>query len=125
MIGTDQEELDPTFWKNNTFKDGIRNLEKRFFDLQQLSNRYDFDIHLVIYPWAETVEFGQEKFNWSKFSSKLCNHERCQLIDAISAFSKYKSKNKNWITDLYFPNDVHFNEKGAKLLSTIVIGNLK
>ena len=122
---TDQGELNSTFWKNNTFNEGIKNLEKRFSDLKQISNKYNFDIHLVIYPWAETIEFGQEKFNWSEFSKKLCDHDRCHLIDAISEFSQYKSKNKNWITDLYFPNDVHFNENGAKLLSKIVIDNLK
>ena len=122
---TNQEDLDPTFWKKNTFNEGIKSLEERFSDLKLLSNKYNFEIYLVIYPWAETIEFGQEKFNWSEFSKKLCDHEKCHLIDAISEFSKYKSDNKNWITDLYFPNDVHFNEKGAKLLSKIVIENLK
>tara|TARA_B100000963_G_scaffold81132_1_gene69021 strand:- start:548 stop:1633 length:1086 start_codon:yes stop_codon:yes gene_type:complete len=122
---TSQDNLDKKFWKKNTFETGIANIEKRFDDLKEMSNNHKFHIHLVVYPWAETLEFGQKKFNWSEFSKKLCNHDRCHLIDAISEFSKYKLNNKNWATDLYFLNDEHFNEKGAKLLSEIVISKIK
>ena len=65
------------------------------------------------------------KFNWSNFAKKLCNGENCIVIDAIPEFKKYKEENKNWVTDLYFLNDEHFNIKGAKLLSDIVINKFK
>ena len=78
----------------------------------------------MIYPWAETLEFGQDKFNWSNFSKNLCSFERCHLIDSIPTFFRYKSNNESWITDLYFLNDEHLNKKGAKLLSEIVIKKL-
>ena len=122
---TEQENLDTQFWKKDRFSIGIKNIEKRFQELEQFSNKFNFDIFLVIYPWAETLEFGQEKFNWSNFSKTLCNFNRCYLIDAIPEFSQYKLKNENWITDLYFLNDEHFNEKGAKLLSEIVINKIR
>ena len=112
VIHTDQENLDPQFWKNDRFSTGVKNIEKRFQELEQFSDNFNFDVFLVIYPWAETLEFGQKKFNWSNFSKKLCSFKRCFLIDAIPAFSRYKLNNENWITDLYFLNDEHFNEKG-------------
>ena len=121
---TELKNLDTRFWKNDTFLVGIKNIEKRFQVLEQLSNNYNFDIFLVIYPWAETLEFGQDKFNWSNFSKKLCSFERCHLIDSIPTFFRYKSNNESWITDLYFLNDEHLNKKGAKLLSEIVIKKL-
>lgn len=122
---TELKNLDVRFWKKDTFSVGIKNIEKRFQVLEQFSNNYNFDIFLVIYPWAETLEFGQDNFNWSNFSKNLCSFERCYLIDAIPAFSQYKLNNENWITDLYFLNDEHFNENGAKLLSEIVINKIK
>ncbi len=122
---TDQENLDPQFWKNDRFSTGVKNIEKRFQELEQFSDNFNFDVFLVIYPWAETLEFGQKKFNWSNFSKKLCSFKRCFLIDAIPAFSRYKLNNENWITDLYFLNDEHFNEKGAKLLSEVVINKIQ
>ena len=61
------------------------------------------------------MEFGQNAFNWSNFAKSICN-DKCQTIDLIPAFIDYKNQNKFWSSDLYFINDEHFNEKGAKLV---------
>ena len=70
------------------------------------------------------MEFGQNEFSWSNFGKELCLIESCVLIDAIPDFVKYKKNNKNWVNQLYFVNDEHFNAQGAKLLSDIVIKKL-
>lgn len=122
---TDLNLLDQRFWEKDYFNNGIKNIERNFDELKSISKKNNFDIYLVIYPWAETLEFGQEKFNWSKFANKLCNSENCFVIDAIPEFISYKQKNNNWQRELYFLNDEHFNVLGAKLLSEIVINYFK
>ena len=45
----------------------------------------------------------------------------CKLIDLIPEFQKFKDINKNWLTELYFLNDEHFNESGANFLYKNII----
>ena len=109
---TKLDALDKRFQKKTTFAEGINSIKN------------NFDINLVIYPQAETLEFGQEIFNWSEFAKSLCDFKSCQTIDAIPEFLKYKNKNKSWSTDLYFLNDEHFNIQGANLLYKTVVNKL-
>ena len=122
---TELNKLDSRFWHLNTFDKGINNIKKNFNELKDISKKHNFDIYLIVYPWAETLEFGQAEFNWSKFAKDLCSDGNCNTIDAIPEFLNYKQDNKNWVTDLYFLNDEHFNIKGANLLYNIVINYLK
>ncbi len=121
---TDLNELDARFWKKNTFENGINNIKLNFDKIIKISEKYNFKVYLVIYPWAETLEYGQDKFSWSEFGQDLCINERCNTIDAIPEFKDYQNNNPSWVTDLYFLNDEHFNTKGAELLSTVILKNL-
>ena len=105
--------------KNNLdmlFKNSLVVTEFKDSPLFNIAKKNNFEFFIVIYPWAETLEFGQEKFNWSKFVSKLCSEINCKVVDAIPEFQKYKEENINWSTDLFFLNDEHFNKDGANLL---------
>ena len=79
------------------------------------------EFYLIIYPWAETLEYGQSEFSWSKFGYQLCLSNKCKLIDTIPDFIEYKEYNKNWVNELYFVRDEHFNKGGAKLISDLVM----
>ena len=121
----DSNALDPRFWKDDYFSIGKQNLKKRLLQIADISKKNGIEFYLIIYPWAETLEFGQDKFSWSNYAKKICSNENCRLIDTIPDFLVYKNQNLNWSTELYFLNDEHFNESGANLLYTIVIKNLK
>ena len=116
--------LDRRFWQEGTFIKGKNNLKKRLFQISDIAKQNDIEFHLIIYPWAETLEFGQKYFSWSDFAKEVCSDSNCNLIDAIPDFQKYKNQNINWSTELYFLNDEHFNEKGANLLYNSVKKNL-
>ena len=120
----DKELLDKRFWKKNTFDEGIKMIKKRLTEISDIAKKNNFEFFIVIYPWAETLEFGQEKFNWSKFVSKLCSEINCKVVDAIPEFQKYKEENINWSTDLFFLNDEHFNKDGANLLFKSIKKNI-
>ena len=120
----DLNSLDKRFWNDDAFSKGKKNLRKRLLQIADISKQYNIEFYLIIYPWAETLEFGQDKFSWSNYAKEICSNENCRLIDAIPNFLNYKNQNLNWSTELYFLNDEHFNEKGANLLYTTVIENL-
>ena len=112
----DQNLLDKRFWKNGFFLKGKTNLRKRLLQIADISKKNNIEFYLIIYPWAETLEFGQKNFSWSEFAKEICSNNNCNLIDTIPDFVNYKNQNINWSTELYFLNDEHFNEKGAQLL---------
>ncbi len=121
----DSNSLDKRFWNENKFLKGKAILKKRLLQIAEISKKNQIEFYLIIYPWSETLEFGQKNFSWSNFASEICSQNKCNLIDAIPDFQTYKNQNKNWSTDLYFLNDEHFNEKGANLLFRSVEQNLK
>tara|TARA_B110000444_G_C18841608_1_gene599324 strand:- start:804 stop:1898 length:1095 start_codon:yes stop_codon:yes gene_type:complete len=122
---TDLLKLDKRFWKDGTFNKGLKNIESRINEINQIALENNFMVYLVVYPWAETLAFGQNKFNWSDFAKSICNIDSCKLIDTIPAFENYKATNKLWNSDLYFVNDEHFNKKGDQLMFKTIINELK
>ena len=120
---TDNNLLDERFWKKGMFEYGISKLENTLIEIANISKKNNSNFYIVIYPWAETLEFGQEEFDWAKFVEGLCINQ-CKVINAIPNFKLYKDQNTNWSNELYFLNDEHFNEKGASLLFKTVINNI-
>ena len=92
--------------------------------MQDIALKYDSEFYIVIYPWAETLVYGQKEFNWSEYSKSLCIISKCKLIDSFDHFYKYKDENVNWKNQLYFIRDQHFNKLGAELLSKVVLKNI-
>ena len=121
----DLNSLDKRFWKNGVFLKGKNNLKKRLSQISDISKKNNIEFYLIIYPWAETLEFGQKNFSWSNFAKEICSDKNCNLIDTIPDFQNYKNENINWSTELYFLNDEHFNDKGANLLFNSIVTKIK
>ena len=121
---TDSSLLDQRFWKENMFEKGIIEVENKVLKIANISKKINSEFFIVVYPWAETLEFGQEEFNWSNYAKKICSPDKCKVIDAIPDFKLYKNQNINWSNELYFLNDEHFNQKGASVLFQTVINNI-
>ena len=121
----EKKSLDKKFWKNNAFDKGINKIKKILLQISEIAKQNNSEFYVVVYPWSETLQFGQKKFNWSNYIYEICNDNNCIAIDAIPSFIEYKNNNINWSTDLYFLNDEHFNKKGAQLLYKTVIKNIK
>lgn len=114
-------DLNRNYWGEKDLKVGLKKIELIFKRIENLSSKHESELYLVIYPWAETLQFGQKAFNWSHFASTLCKEENCKLIDAIPEFEEYKKRNVNWNNKLYFLNDVNFNKDGSRLLYQTII----
>lgn len=120
---TPKDKLDKRFWNNNNFQKGIEGVRYNINEIIKISKKINTELYIVTYPWAETLQYGQNEFNWSKFGKSLCENNKCNTIDAIPKFESYKSKEKNWSTTLYLIGDEHFSKGGAKLLADILIKN--
>ena len=118
------KKLDKRFWKKDYFKKGLKNIRYNIEEISKISKINNSELTIVIYPWAETLYYGQDKFSWSEFGRSLCEENYCKTLDTIPRFSAFKEKNKNWSSKLYFIGDEHFNKGGAKLLADIITEEL-
>ena len=96
---------------------GLNKIDNNISKISNLSKKIDSELFLVIYPWAETLEFGQNKFNWEQFGNRLCNKYNCKLINLFPEFIKIKKNDLYWLNKIYFINDEHFNISGNKLVA--------
>ena len=86
-----------------------------------ISIKINSDFYIVIYPWPETLEYGEEYFSWQNFAFELCEFSKCKkLISAFPEFKKVKKKFTHWKKEIYFLNDIHFNVKGNRILADII-----
>jgi len=108
------------YYSKDSFFYGLKKIKDRINQISFISKKFKSEFYLVIYPFGETLKFGQDKFNWENFSKNLCKNEVCILVNTFPAFQKEKEKNTNWYGDLYFIGDEHLNSKGNRLLANII-----
>ena len=41
-------------------------------DMQKIAKNFSSEFYIVVYPWAETLQYGQKEFNWSNYAKNLC-----------------------------------------------------
>jgi hypothetical protein len=121
---TNIKELNNIYWSEEIFNNGILNIKKYISLISDIAKNKEIEFWLVIYPWAETIEFGQKEFDWEKFGETLCDNSKCKLINTFPYFKDYATQNINWSKDLYFVNDEHFNKNGNMIIAKVLEYNL-
>ena len=115
------EKLDKEFWSPNDFNSGINNIKTNVKLISNMASEIKSDFYIVVYPWAETLEYGEKYFNWQNFSQELCVFSNCtKLINAFSKFLKIKENFTYWKKEIYFLQDIHLNAKGNRILAEII-----
>ena len=89
-----------------------------------LSKKHNSELFLLIYPWAETLQYGQKHFNWENFAYNLSKKYDLTLISMFPEFSKIKQKDKYWYNKLFFLKDIHLNEGGHKVIGNYLTKHL-
>lgn len=111
-------------YKNGIFKYGLEKIKEKIISISNISKKINSEFYLIIYPYAETLIFGQEKYNWEKYASEICNLNYCKLINTFDIFRNYKLNNKNWYKDLYFIGDEHFNSRGNSIIAYEILNKI-
>ena len=114
----DLEDTDQNLWKPLGFNKAIAKIEKNTKEISLIANSINAELYLVIYPWPDTLHYGQKKFNWEKFSEELCENVNCtKLINLFPDFIDVKENFDDWLTRLYIGGDLHISEYGQKVVA--------
>ena len=115
---TDREKLSADWWKKGQFNSGIKKIDKKINEISKLSKKHNSELFLLIYPWAETLQYGQ------KFAYNLSKKYDLTLISMFPEFSKIKKEDKYWYDKLFFLKDIHLNEGGHKVIGNYLTNHL-
>ena len=116
------ENTDQSLWNPFGFKEGLNKMRKNSIEISSIAKSINAEIYIIIYPWPDSLEYGQDKFNWEKFSSDLCSEISCnKVINFFPDFQRVKENNEDWLTKLYINGDLHITEYGHKIIATKIL----
>ena len=122
FLYTNIEETDQNFWSPLTFDEAIIKINQNFKDISDIANSINSDFYILIYPWPDSLEYGQSNFNWEKFANKICKDYSCtKVINFFPDFKLIKNEQKNWLTKLYIGGDLHITEFGQKIIAKKIL----
>lgn len=122
FLSKDPKNLDKEFWRPYGFDQAILKIQKSINSIGNLATSINADFYIIIYPWPDSLEYGQEKFNWEKFAEQLCNNNSCaKLINFFPEFNNLKLLSKDWVNQLYLENDVHLTTFGHDVIAKKIL----
>ena len=87
-----------------------------------MSKSIEAELYIIIFPWPDTLNFGQTNFNWEKYTKNLCNISECKnIINLFPEFLEVKKNNNDWLEYLYLHNDIHLTVEGNKIIAKKII----
>jgi len=116
------DETDNKLWEPNGFEQGIKKIKENSKEISVIAQSIKAELYLVIYPWPDSLEYGQNVFNWEKFSYNLCKDINCtKLINFFPDFTAEKNKSNDWLTKLYIGGDLHITEYSHKIIAEKIL----
>jgi len=114
---TDSENLQKEYWQLLNFNKTLKKMTKNLYEISTSSVNMNSELYIVIFPWVETLQYGQNSFNWENYMIKTCDDINCtKLINIFPKFRELKNSSINWRKELYLTDDIHLNEKGHEIL---------
>ena len=107
-------------YEGDIFDKGQNKIRQKISVISSIAKKNNSEFYLVIYPFAETLVYGQKFFNWENFGRSLCKDDKCILINTFEAFRNEKSNHNDWYSKLYFVGDEHFNYGGNKIIADVL-----
>ena len=122
FLYTNVENTNLDHWRPVGFNKTISIIKNEYKKIGKLSKKIDSELYIIIYPWPDTLFFGQEIFNWESFGSELCLLSECnKLISLFPELEKVKAENTDWLTKLFNENDLHLTSFGQKIIAKKVL----
>jgi len=104
---------------------GLKRIKKELNEISYIAKKNNIDFYLVIYPWPQTIMYGQNFFNWENYALETCINIGCKkLINTFKTFNDLYNGDNNSINKLYYNNEFHFNENGNKILADEVLNKI-
>jgi hypothetical protein len=103
---------------------GLTKVSQRVLQISNEAKKHYGNVYILIYPWPAQLKHA-DKFNWTAWVNNLCLVVRCtSVIDTIPHFRKLAAENGNWLLDYYLRGDIHFNERGNRVVAEHLLNHI-
>ena len=103
---------------------GLSKIEEKIINFGKLVKSNNAKFYIVIFPWPETLSFGQNNFNWENYINNICKLSGCEkVINVFPEFKKIKNTREDWLKYLYLKRDVHLTNMGNKIVAEKILKN--
>mgnify|MGYP001495735644 CR=1 FL=1 len=110
-----QDEQYKKLWPNDE-NFGLKKIEKKISEISKLLLKENIDFYIVIHPWRETLELGQDEFNWEGYAQNLCLKNNCKkMINFFNEVRLLQNSRTDWKEMMYFRLDLHHTKYGNTL----------
>jgi hypothetical protein len=122
LTGCYTEEKKTSFWTCGGVEKGLKKIEEKLKKLGILSNLIEAELYIIIFPWPDTLNFGQTNFDWEKYANNLCKVSNCKnVINLFPAFLETKKNKNDWLQYLYLHNDIHLTTEANKITARKIL----
>jgi hypothetical protein len=117
-------EQEPSGYAPLGVERGLVKISERVSQISDEAKKHYGNVYILVYPWPAQLAHA-DKFNWSAWVKDLCVNVTCRgVIDTIPNFRMLANKNSNWLADYYLQGDIHFNERGNRVIAEHLLKNL-
>jgi hypothetical protein len=96
---------------------GILKAKLHMDQLHALLSKMGVPLSVGVYPWPQQLFYDVENSRQAQIWRDWCAGKCKRFLDHYPAFFRYKAEHPDWVRDLYFWGDMHFNENGHGLLA--------
>jgi len=122
LTGCDRTEKKTSFWTCGGVDRGLKKIEENLLKVGVLSKSIEAELYIIIFPWPDTLNFGQTNFKWEKYANNLCKISKCKnVINLFPEFTEIKKNKNNWLEYLYLHNDIHLTAEGNKIAAKKIL----
>ena len=115
-----QDKQYQILWKKDE-SFGLKKIEKKLLKIAAILSKGNIDFYIVIHPWRETLELGQNEFNWEIYAQNLCIKTNCKkMINFFDEVRILKNSHIDWKKKMYFRLDLHHTKYGNELYSNYI-----
>jgi len=122
LTGCNKKEKKTIFWTCGGVDVGLKKIKEKIKDIGILSKEMNAELYIIIFPWPDTMNFGQTVFNWEKYTNGLCKISNCTaVINLFPEFTQIKEENSDWLKHLYLNNDIHLTPEANSIVAKKIL----
>ncbi|WP_036291873.1 hypothetical protein [Methylosinus sp. PW1] len=100
---------------------GVRKALQQMDRVHELLAARGIALSVGVYPWPHQLLYDVENSRQAQIWRDWCAEKCKRFFDHFPAFFQYKDGHADYVRDLYFWADVHFNGEGNRLLAADLI----
>lgn len=100
---------------------GIQKAKHQMDRLYETLSRHAVALSVGVYPWPQQLLYDNENSRQVQIWREWCAGKCKRFFDHFPTFFRYKEKHPDFVRNLFIWGDIHYNDRGNKILADDLI----